>query len=245
MSWLSLWFLHKVIQRKTLASLVVLGKKLEFYSWVSSISNFKPICESPVFWVRIFQHRSGIIFCYFCAEQMAMEALKELRHSQFCHCWVLLINRKDQNVTFHGVLMAVCVLKPTCLYNSALELEQFWLYPHTIWHSSSCSRLCKECLHPRLEKDTTHPLSRALPATWAPKTTAEGRKAVSREWQPPQRLCESPAGATWNRERVCGSMDWLLGMTGHKDAIPFTIKWTRCFVTVSKWQLGEGGWKGR
>lgn len=101
-SWLSLWFLHKVIQRKTLAPLVVLGKKLEFYSWVSSISILKPICESPVFRVRIFQHRSVIIFCYFCAEQMAMVVLKELRHSQFFYCWVLLINSKDQNVTFNG-----------------------------------------------------------------------------------------------------------------------------------------------
>lgn len=177
MSWLSLWFLQEVIQRKTLAPLVVLGKKLEFYSWVSSFSNLKPICESPVFWVRILQHRSVIIFWYFCAEQMALVALKELRHSQFFHCWVLLINSKDQNVTFSDVLTAVCVLKPTCLCSSALELEQSWLYPHTIRGTAApCSRLCEECLHPRLEKDTTHSLSRALPGTWAPNNPSWGEK---------------------------------------------------------------------
>lgn len=173
MSWLSLWFLHEVIQRKTLAPLVVLGKKLEFYSWVSSISKLKPICESPISWVRIFQHRSVIILWYFCTEQMAMMTLKELRHSQFFHCWVLLINSKDQNVTFHGVLMAVFVLKPTHLYNSSLELEQSWLYPHSIHGTAGpCS---EECLHPREGHNTLSEQG----ITWylsTKKATAEGRK---------------------------------------------------------------------
>lgn len=41
----------------------------------------------------------------------------------------------------------------------------------------------------------------------------------------------------------CRGAAW--GWQGTWMQLLFTIKWTRYFVTVSDWQLGEGGWKGR
>lgn len=49
---------QEVNHRQTSVHLLVLGKEFQFHSWVSSMSNLKPICERPTFWVKILQHRS-------------------------------------------------------------------------------------------------------------------------------------------------------------------------------------------
>lgn len=156
-----------------------------------------------------------------------MMTLKELRHSQFFHCWVLLINSKDQNATFHGVLMAVFVLKPTHLYNSALELEQSWLYPHSIQGTAGpCS---EECLHPR-EGHNTLPEQGITCDLSTKKATAEGRKSVSRGLQPPRGCvrAQQERPGTGNKSGTPGrgwKMSWsCLGMTRHMNAIPFYHK---------------------
>lgn len=188
---------------------------------------------------------------------MALVALKEPRYSQFFHCWVLLINSKDQNATFNGVLMAVCVLNTTCQCSSALELEQSWLYPHTTCGTAArCSRLCEECLHPGLEKDTTHSLSRKLPGTWAPTNPQLGGEnhwagncspprgcvRAQQEWPVTGNESVTPRSGSGGR---CHGAAW--GRQGKWVQLPFIIKWTRYFCNslTDSWEKGderEGRW---
>lgn len=201
------------MQRKTLAPSVVLGKKLEFYSQVSSFSNLNPICESQIFWVRILQHRSVIIFWYFCAEQMALVALKELRHSQYLHCWVLSINNKDQNATFNGVLMAVCVLKPTCLCSSAPELEQSGsIHTQSVAQQLPAAGSARNVYIPHWRRTQHIPWAGHYAVPEHQNNHSEGRESLSRGLQPPQRLWEPSRSDLWQGTRL-----WLHGAAGAGD----------------------------